>query len=87
MYMFTRRGQVQFLEGDGHRGMILARTYKTACKFVRQCLDSQTTVAKIGTIPGETLETLITASLVRGEADCAFVIESIKKDRFILSVH
>ena len=73
-WILTRAGYVQHYESETYRGMLVATSEhigrQLRSKFPRRRLS----VAKVGTVPGETLGSLIAASRRNG-ANCAFIVD------------
>ena len=73
-WMLTRAGMVQHYKTETHQGMLVATSEhigrQLRSKFPRRRLS----VAKVGTVPGETLSRLIATSRQHG-ANCAFIVD------------
>lgn len=87
-FLFTRDGHVLINTQGDQQGMVLALTHETAKQYVDYLQSKQgikVSIAEIGTIPGETLETQLTLSLNEG-ANCAFIIRSIDGESVICDI-
>ena len=84
MFMFLSWGQVQYVEHDGWYGPVYARTREEAETFAATHLAKKVSIAKIGTLEGETFERQIVASIEAG-ANCSFAIADAEKGT--LAVH
>ena len=80
-YMFTRNGNIiYYADGDKH-GMVLAHSRSMAEEYVAWCQKNhgdRFSIAKIGTVPGETLQGLLDETFKAG-ANCAFVLRSLNE--------
>ena len=84
-YMFVCRGIIQWLQLNGHKGVILCRDWATAtatAKWLSQDSGKRVSVAEIGSVEGETLYGQLDAELRRG-ADCAWLVEGVEGDDII----
>ena len=81
MFMFTKKGKVQWWSQDGKTGMVLADTREKARQFVKlhKKRGIRLRIADIGSIQGETLLMHLNASMREG-ADCAFILRSVGND-------
>jgi hypothetical protein len=81
-YIFTKKGRVQFFVQDNKEGMIIAPTRKLADQFVawyQRAHGVRLTVAKVGSVQGETLGIQLEAASERG-ANCAFLLNRVDDD-------